>query len=289
MFKKPQQSGPMMASDMPAGSPKPPPPTSITPADMMPARVRLPAVAAKSGWQPWFQSFVTAIVGVLLGAYLVNNSLTQKIQRDHRHELVMNSWNHLVSAGVEVDFDRNKVSADGQLTYTGLHFYNVNTLGELRKAVIFSTLMPGITELDFRPKGDITVGCGVADDTVMQLVAKNYGALNVLDLTGTKVENLRTLLGMKIQHLKVTNLPILPDQFEWLAQMDSISELWIGWPDRSLPKDSRYLSPVYKTKLLENLKKMKGLKVLHLHAMELTPKEQEQLGGIRVVPSYLTN
>ena len=287
MFKKKPDSS-MISSDMPSGPPKPA--QSISAPVERPTRLRpAPTPTNSSGWQPMFQSFLVGILGVLLGSYIVNNGLSKKSHDEQRHQISFNAWDRLVGAGVVVDVDRSKLATDGQLYFSELKFHNVENLNELRKAVIYSTMMPGIRSLSFRPIGNDGVGAGVTDDSVLQLVTKGFSSLEVLDLTSTRVESLRLLTGLPIKHLMIANVPIAADQFEWLAKLESVSELSIGWSDRALSKDSRYLSPQYKAKLLETVKSMKNLKIIYVYDIDFNEKERLLIPHVRIVPAFLTS
>ena len=244
------------------------------------ARIMIPS------WASWIQVILACFVGALSGGYVAAQLALSKTDESLKSELAARSIDRFVGTGGEILRDGDKVTPLGTPVLKGLGLYTIESANEVRKALLYGGTLPGITELYFAPFDQIDkrVGGGVADENIMRFANRNFkGQIQFLDINHCRIQNVAILSPMtNLRKLKIVNNPLSLNGVRALNTLNTVNEIWIGWPDRTLEGSSQYRSNDFRRELVTALTQMESLKTAHLYNLQLTATEKEMLGNANI-------
>ena len=240
-------------------------------------------------WPAWIQMIVACFAGSLAGGYFATKIAVSRSDESIRQQMELRSIDRFISLGGEVLRDGNNVSPTGMPALRGLGFYTIDSANDVRQAILYGGTLPGITQLHFAPFGVNRVGAGVTDINVLRFANRNFKNIEYLDVSNCRIEDASVIQPMvNLKRLRIGNNPLTKNGLEALNLLDSVVELWIGWPDRSLSTDSIYRSPDYRKTLVKALTEMDKLQKVHLYEdIKLTQAEREQLSKLEIEQAYM--
>ncbi|QDS90058.1 Leucine Rich repeats (2 copies) [Rosistilla ulvae] len=240
-------------------------------------------------WPAWVQMIVACFAGSLAGGYMAAKVAVSRSDESIRQQMEMRSIDRFVSLGGEVLRDGDKLSSVGMPVLQGLGFYTIRSANDVRQAILYGGTLPGITQLHFAPFGVNRVGAGVTDGDVLRFANRNFKNVEYLDLSNCRIEDASVIQPMvNLKRLRLANNPLTKNGVESLNLLDSVVELWIGWPDRTISPDSMYRSAELRKTLVKALTEMDKLQKVHLYDdIQLTQSEKTQLGQLELVKAYM--
>jgi hypothetical protein len=282
------------ASDMPArrpaapARPVAPPSQSLTLEDIQPARRKRLSIGGFLGNGKWALACgVCALIGSLLGAVLTQNTTQVRIDRSQQRQLFAQSLDRLVAVGADVQGDISLSPTKEAYSFSRVNFSDVPSTRDMRKAVRVAATLPGVMQLSFFNPLEPNTSSGIADESVMAAVAANFPALDTLDVTATRISSFQSLEGRNIRHLKIVNTPLILESFTSLKFINGVSELSIGWPDRTLPKDHMLRTELFRKTLIEAISTMIDLKKINLYDFNLDKEDREKWAKFEIVTARL--
>lgn len=241
-----------------------------------------------SGNGKWIASCgLCAFVGSLIGAFAMTNYTQRRVEHANQRMMLSDSIERLVDLGVDVSGDISLPVVVDQYAFPSIDFSEASTTREMRKAVRTAAVLPGVRSLNFCPHSNQISRSGLADETVLRVVGQHFPVLDTLDLSCTNVVDFRPLNGVTIRHLKIVNVPLIMESFTSMRFIRGVRELSIGWPDRTIPKDSIVRTDGFRKALVEILASMDELEKLHLYDMTFEKEEQEKLSKLQVTTARL--
>ncbi len=254
----------------------------------MDKRIRVPKFSVAS-WPAWIQMIVACFVGAMGGGYAASKLAISRSDQSIRQQMQMRSIDRFISLGGEVLRDGDQITDVGMPKLKGLGFYTIQNSDDVRQSILYGGTLPDITQLYFSPFGVNRVGAGVADNNIMRFVHRNFPDLEYLDISNCRVTDAHVLQPMtNLKRLKIGNNPLSETGIESLKLLDSITEIWVGWPDRTLDSNSIYRNKQVKTKLIQALLEMDRLQKVHLYDnLQLTASEKTQMGKFELVKAYM--
>lgn len=228
-----------------------------------------------------------ALIGSMLGA-LATTSITQaRVDRANERMLLADSLDRLIDLGVNLEGPAALPASLPAYAFPTIDLSDVSTTRDLRKAVRIAGTLPGVQSLNFCPAFNQITRAGIADETVLRVVGDHFPVLDTLDLSCSNVVDFRGLEGTTIRHLKIVNAPLILESFTSLRFINGVTELSLGWPDRTIPKDSMVRSDSFRKALVEVLAGIPSLKRLNLYDVTLEKEEREKLARIEVTTARL--
>ncbi|WP_417736596.1 leucine-rich repeat domain-containing protein [Rosistilla oblonga] len=240
-------------------------------------------------WPAWAQMVVACFAGALAGGYISAKVAVSRSDESIRQQMEMRAIDRFVSLGGEVLRDGDKLSPVGMPALRGLGVYTIRSASDVRQAILYGGTLPGITQLHFAPFGVNRVGAGVTDGDVLRFANRNFKNVEYLDLSNCRIQDASVIQPMvDLKRLRLGNNPLTKNGVESLNLLDSVVELWIGWPDRTISPDSMYRSAELRKTLVKALTEMDKLQKVHLYDdIQLTQSEKAQLGELELVKAYM--
>ncbi|TWT99047.1 Leucine Rich repeats (2 copies) [Neorhodopirellula pilleata] len=244
----------------------------------------IPGKFSLASWPAWIQMVVACLAGAFFGGYAASSAVLLKQEEAMERQLTSGAMDHFVRLGGEIIRQPEGRSPEGNPLIRRLGFYAIGDAFELQKAVFCGGTLPTAKELDFAPIGANQVGKGVVDGTLLRIVARNFPAIEYLDVSNCRVADLTAIQAMpNLKVLKLTNNPLEYAELQAFKQVKNVNELWIGWPDLNLEKDSLYRNPEVIKNLLKSVSEMPSLKKLYLYDIRLKDSDRKLLEGIEVI------
>ena len=248
----------------------------------------LPGKFSLASWPAWIQMIVACFAGALFGGYAASTAAISKQEQSAQRQLAVGSMDHFIRLGGEIIRQPGVVSADGLPVIRRLGFYAIDNRYHLQQAVFCGAGFGDVRELDFSPIGVNRVGAGIVDGTILRVIGRNFPNVEYLDVSHCNVNDLAAIQNMKsLRVLKILNNPIEYAELQAFRQIDSVTELWIGWPAPDLASDSIYLNLDVRKAMLQSISEMKNLKKLYLYDMRLRDTDRKLLEGIEVINARL--
>ncbi|WP_404310769.1 leucine-rich repeat domain-containing protein [Neorhodopirellula lusitana] len=227
---------------------------------------------------------VACFAGSLFGGYAASTTAISKQEEMLNRQMLVDSMDHFIQLGGEIIRQPGVVTEDGVPAVRRLGFYAIDDREDLQKAIFCGGTLPGVKEIDFAPIGINSVGRGLMDGTVLRVVARNFPELEYLDVSHCRVEDLAAIQNMtKLRTLKIANNPLEYAELQSFRRLKNVAELWLGWPDERLDKDSLYRNPEVTKGMLKALSEMPNLKRLHLYSVRVRESERKMLEGVEIV------
>jgi hypothetical protein len=284
---------PQVASDMPARRPPVAPrpvvaSNLVTEEDVAPIMRRRSKFKFLRGNSRWVAACgLCALIGSMLGA-LATTSITQaRVDRAHERMLLADSLDRLVELGVNIEGPTALPATLPTYAFPTIDLSDVSTTRDMRKAVRIAGTLPGVQSVNFCPAFNQVTRAGIVDETVLRVVGDHFPVLDTLDLSCSSVVDFRGLEGATIRHLKIVNAPLILESFTSLRFINGISELSLGWPDRTIPKDSMVRADSFRKALVEVLAGIGSLKKLNLYDIVLEKEEREKLSRLEITTARL--
>jgi len=244
----------------------------------------VPGKFSLASWPAWIQMIIACFAGALFGGYFASSAALSKQQEMIKRQMIAASMDHFVKLGGEVIRQPELISEIGLPQIRRLGFNAINNRFELQRAVFCGGSLPSVKELDFSPLGVNAVGAGIVDGTTLRVTARNFPEVEYLDVSHCSVADITAIRSMpKLKVLKITNNPLEYSEMQSFKQLDSVTELWIGWPDVNLDKDSIYRNMDVRLNLLKSISEMQNLKKLYLYDMRLRDAERKLLERFEVI------
>ena len=244
----------------------------------------VPGKFSLASWPAWIQMIVACFAGALFGGYFASSVAVSKQEEMVERQMISGSMDHFIRLGGEIIREPEGVSPEGVPLIRRLGFYAMPDAYSLQQVIFCGGTLPVVKELDFAPIGVNKVGKGVVDEATLRVVGRNFPELEYLDLSHCRVAKLAPIQNMKtLKVLKITNNPLEYAELLAFKQLDSVSELWVGWPDESLEIDSLYRNKEVMQAMMKSISEMPGLKKLHLYNIRLRETERKLLEGIEII------
>lgn len=281
------------ASDLPTRRPvipqRPvaPSPQTDTSLDDYPFRPKPKLKFSSGGGRTIAACALCAFVGSLLGSVLTSNTTQARVDKTQHRLLISQSLGQLISAGADVRGNLTLPQDAESYKFKRIDLSDIGYATELRKAVRLSATLPGVTELNFFNPYKPVLNAGAADATVLAAVAEHFPVLDTLDVSCTNVGDFLALEGKTIRHLKIINTPMILESFTSLKFINGLSEVSIGWPDRTIPKDHLLRSEGFRKTLVDSLAVMIDLKKVNLYDVTLDKEDREKLAKLEISLSRL--
>jgi hypothetical protein len=217
-------------------------------------------------------------------AILDSEAAIAKQEEVVERQMISGSMDDLIRLGGEIIRQPDGISPEGVPLIRRLGFYAISDRYKLQQAIFCGGTLPVVKELDFSPIGINQVGKGIMEGTTLRVVARNFPSVEYLDLSHCRVADLAAIQNMKdLRVLKIANCPLEYAEMQSFKQLDHVSELWVGWPDESLEKDSLYRNAEVLKVMLKSISEMPSLKKLHLYNVRLRETERKLLEGIEII------
>ncbi len=293
-FPDPGVSKPELASDMPARRstlphrPLPPQSQALTVEDMQPespSPSRLGGFGGKGQWA--VVCGLSALVGSLIGSYWTAGTTQSRIDRSEQRQLLAQTIERLVSTGADVQGDLTLSPSAENHQFKSVNFSDITSSREMRKAVRFAAALPGIRKLSFFNPLNTGTGSTAADESVLAVIAEHFPTLDTLDLSCANISAFQAYEGKSVRHLKIVNTPLIMESFTSLKFINGVTELSVGWPDRSLPKDSLLRSDAFHKGLVDAMATMIDLKKINLYDFPLDKEDREKLQKFEITSGRL--
>lgn len=244
----------------------------------------IPGKFSLASWPAWIQMIVACFAGALFGGYFASTTAISKQDEQVERQMISGSMDHFIRLGGEIIREPEGVSPEGVPLIRRLGFYAIADRYRLQQAIFCGGTLPVVKELDFAPIGVNKVGKGIVDGATLRVVGRNFPQLEYLDLSHCRVAKLGSIQNMKaLKVLKVTNNPLEYAELQSFKQLDSVNELWVGWPDEALEADSLYRNKEVIQSMLKSISEMPALKKLHLYNIRLRETERKLLDGIEII------
>ncbi|MBB3208315.1 hypothetical protein FHS27_004143 [Rhodopirellula rubra] len=244
----------------------------------------LPGKFSLASWPAWIQMVVACFAGALFGGYAASTAAISKQEQSAQRQMVSSSMDHFIKLGGEIIRQPDSVSDEGLPVISKLGFYAIESRYRLQQAIFCGGSFGDIRQLDFAPLGANKVGAGIVDGNVLKVIARNFPNVEYLDVSHCDVTELAPIQNMKNVHiLKILNNPIEYAELQGFRQLDSVTELWVGWPDPKLDSDSLYRNLEVRKTMLQSIAEMKNLKKLYLFDMRLRESERKLLEKFEVI------
>ncbi|MCM2371209.1 leucine-rich repeat domain-containing protein [Aporhodopirellula aestuarii] len=251
---------------------------SKIPAKYMPGKFSL------ASWPAWIQMVVACFAGALFGGYAASTVAVSKHEQTTQRQMRSSMMDHFMKLGGEIIRKPDVVSTNGLPAINRLGFYAIDSRYRLQQAIFCGGSFEDVRQLDFAPIGANRVGAGIADGDTLKVVARNFPNVEYLDVSHCDVAELAPIQKMKnVRVLKIMNNPLEYAELQGFRHLDSVSELWVGWPDPKLDSDSLYRNLDVRKTMLQSIAEMKNLKKLYLFDMRLRETERKILESIEVI------
>jgi hypothetical protein len=284
---------PQVAPDMPARRPPVAPrPVAaanlVTEAEAVEVIRRRPRFKLLRGNARWVAACgLCAFIGSLLGA-LATTSVTQaRVDKANERMLLADSLDRLIDLGVNIEGPAALPVNLPVYAFPLVDLSDVSTTRDMRKAVRIAGTLPGVQSLNFCPPFNQVTRSGIADETVLRVVGDSFAVLDTLDLSCSSIVDFRGLEGTTIRHLKIVNAPLILESFTSLRFINGVSELSLGWPDRTIPKDNMVRTDSFRKALVEVLAGIPSLKKLNLYDLTLEKEERDKLARLEITTGRL--
>lgn len=281
-----------VAPDMPARRPpvaaRPVAPVAAGEEEAAPVIRRRPRFKFLRGNSRWVAACgLCALIGSMLGSLATTNITQTRVDKANERMMLADSLDRLVDLGVNIEGDTKLPAQLPSYAFPRIDFSDVSTTRDMRKAVRIGGTLPAVQSLNFCPAFNQVTRSGIADETVLRTVGGHFPVLDTLDLSCTSIVDFRGLEGTTIRHLKIVNAPLILESFTSLRFINGVSELSLGWPDRTIPKDSMVRSDSFRKALVEVLAGISTLKKVNLYDLTLEKEDREKLARIEVTTARL--
>ena len=244
----------------------------------------VPGKFSLASWPAWVQMVIACFMGALFGGYAASTAALSKQEEAMERQLTAGAMDQFIRLGGEIIRQPEGFTPEGSPLIRRLGFYAITDSFQLQKAIFCGGTLPVAKELDFAPIGVNKVGKGIIDGTLLRIVARNFPAIEYLDVSNCSVADLTAIQTMpNLRVLKLTNNPLEYAELQAFRQVKNVSELWIGWPDDTLDKDSLYRNPDVIQNMLRSVSEMPNLKKLYLYNIRLRESDRKLLDGIEVI------
>ncbi len=233
----------------------------------------------------WFTTFLAAL-GVGLIAYMVYyaaGTVTATMKRNQNHQTITDVWRQLLMSNVAVSGNPTRLNDADTPLFPSVSFSALRSEAEVHRSLRLTAVLPGIRRIDLSPESTRFIGRGLANDSTLQILANNFKEIDVLDLSGTNITTLKPIEEVQIRELKIINTTLKPDNLTSLTYFTNITDLWVGWHGNTQESDPIYFSDIYRSRLVEAMSGMKGLRNVHYYEMNFTKEEREKLSGINLI------
>jgi hypothetical protein len=295
-LQDPMVGRPLSAADMPVRKPivpqRPitPPSPSLTVEDMQPVPRRRPRLSGFLGNGKWAAACgLCALLGTLAGSLGTSGTIQARADKAQQRQLLAQSIDRLLAAGADVRGDLSLAPTSESYRFPRVNFSDITSTREMRKAVRIAAALPGITQLSFFNPLNQTSLASPADESVLAAVAEHFPILDTLDLSCSNISSFQAYEGKSVRHLKIVNTPLIMESFTSLKFINGITELSIGWPDRTIPKDHLLRTDSFRKGLVDSLATMIDLKKINLYDLNLDKDDREKLAKFEITTARLGN
>ncbi|MFG0291168.1 MAG: leucine-rich repeat domain-containing protein [Rhodopirellula sp. JB044] len=244
----------------------------------------IPGKFSLASWPAWIQMVVACFAGALFGGYAASSAAISKQEESAQRQLVSGAMDHFIRLGGEIIREPDAITKDGLPMIGKLGFYAIDSRYRLQQAIFCGGTFENVSKIDFAPIGANRVGAGILDANVLRVAARNFPQTEYLDVSHCDLTELAPIQNMKnVRVLKILNNPLEYSELQSFRQLDSVTELWVGWPDPKLESDSLYRNLDVRKTMLQSIADMKNLKKLYLFDMRLRESERKILEKLEVI------